>query len=163
MGGTGLVNVDVGSVITGIGNVADNLFTSDEERLQMALEDKKIDAGIATGQMAINQAEATHRSLFVAGWRPAIGWICAFAMGYQFILYPFLIWIWAILQVKGWVPDDLAPPPVLDTTALYTVLLGMLGIGGMRTWEKFKGVNSNSMVPTAPPPVKKKKAWQFWK
>jgi len=165
--GAGLVNVDIGSVISGVGGIIDNLHTSDEERLQMGLEDKRIDAGMSQGQMAINRAEAGHRSFFVAGWRPAIGWVGALAMAYQFLLYPFLIWLWAILQAKAIVPKELTPPPILDTSALYTVVLGMLGIGGMRTWEKTRGVQTSMIkgLPAGNPASAEqdKKWWQAWK
>ena len=92
------------------------------------------------GQLEVNQAEATSGSLFVAGWRPAIGWIGAAALSYQFLLYPLLVWVWSLLQARGVVPGDLRPPPMLDTDALWVVLSGMLGIAGLRSVEKVKGV-----------------------
>lgn len=76
----------------------------------------------------------------MAGWRPAIGWIGAAALGYQFLLYPLLVWVWSLLQARGVVPGDLQPPPMLDTSALWVVLSGMLGIAGLRSVEKVKRV-----------------------
>ena len=81
---------------------------------------------LSKGQMAVNATEAAHKSLFVAGWRPAIGWICGFALLYSTILAP-IIGIWV------------AVPPV-DNSLLTSVLMGMLGLGAMRTAEKVKGV-----------------------
>ena len=81
---------------------------------------------LSKGQMAVNATEAAHKSLFVAGWRPAIGWICGFALLYSTILAP-IIGIWV------------AVPPV-DSSLLTSVLMGMLGLGAMRTAEKVKGV-----------------------
>ena len=78
------------------------------------------------GQLAINKQEAAHKSLFVSGWRPAIGWTCGTGLLFNVILHP-IISIWVDM------------PPV-DTALLYPVLLGMLGLGGLRTYEKFKGV-----------------------
>jgi hypothetical protein len=78
----------IGDVIGIIGQVADDLFTSDEERAKLALEDRRIDLEQNKAQMAVNAAEATSASVFVAGWRPAIGWVGAAAMAYQFLLYP---------------------------------------------------------------------------
>ncbi len=129
-----------GGIIEGDGKIADDLFTSDEERLKAEIALKEIDASVALGQMEVNKEEARHDSIFVAGWRPAIGWVGASAMAYQFIVYPFMVWGWSLMQAKGWVPQDLQPPPMLDTEALWVILSGMLGIAGMRSVEKVKGV-----------------------
>lgn len=78
------------------------------------------------GQLEVNKVEAAHKSLFVSGWRPMVGWVCGIGLGYNVILSPFLdIWF------------DM---PVVDPAMLYPVLMGMLGMGGLRTAEKFKGV-----------------------
>ena len=81
---------------------------------------------LAQGQLEVNKVEAAHKSLFVAGWRPAIGWICGLALMYSTILAP-ILGIWFTV------------PPV-DSSLLTTVLMGMLGLGGLRTIEKTKGV-----------------------
>ena len=134
-------------IISGVGKIADDLFTSDEERLKIALQEKALSAELTKGQLAINQTEAQHKSVFVAGWRPAIGWVGAFALGYQFVLYPLLTWVWAILQGKGWVPAELNPPPVLPSDALWVVISGMLGIAGMRSFDKIKGKQTDRIRP----------------
>jgi hypothetical protein len=131
----------LGGVIDAVGKVADDLFTSDEERGRQALEQRKIEADLQQGQINVNQEEAKHASIFVAGWRPAVGWCGVAAMAYQFILYPMLVWAWAVLQAGGYVPAGLAPPPMLDTEALWVILTGILGIGSLRTVEKSKGVS----------------------
>lgn len=82
------------------------------------------------GQMAINVEEAKHASIFVAGWRPFIGWVCGSALVYNFILYPLLLWAWALSGTEQ------IPPPSVDGSALYPVLMGMLGIGAMRSYDK---------------------------
>lgn len=133
----------IGSVIKGIGSIADDLFTSDEERLKIALQEKSIEAELIGGQLAINRAEARHKSIFVAGWRPAIGWVGAISLAYQFILYPLLTWIWSWAQVKGVLPDNLAPPPTLPADALWVIISGMLGIAGMRSFDKIKGTGTD--------------------
>ena len=79
-------------------------------------------------QSEINKLEAQHRSTFVAGWRPFIGWICGFALAYNFIIRDLAIWAFGIESV----------PAPLQMEHLMTVLLGMLGLGGMRTFEKLK-------------------------
>ena len=81
---------------------------------------------LAKGQLEVNKVEAAHKNLFVAGWRPAVGWSCCFALVYSTILSPILS-IWFTV------------PPV-DSSLLTTVLMGMLGLGAMRTVEKTKGV-----------------------
>jgi hypothetical protein len=77
-------------------------------------------------QAEINKVEAQHRTIFVAGWRPFIGWVCGFALAYNFVLRDMLIWFIGPEQV----------PPALQMEHLMTVLVGMLGLGGMRTYEK---------------------------
>lgn len=130
----------IAGIIEAVGGVASNLITTDKERLAAQLEFDKVDASLLTGQMEVNKVEAGNTNLFVAGWRPAIGWCGALAMAYQFLLYPMLTWVWATLQANGWVPTAMQPPPMLDTSALWTIVTGMLGIAGARTVEKIKGV-----------------------
>lgn len=137
----------LGGIVQAISQIADDLVTTDKERLdaelelrRLGLEGAKIEADLVRGQLEVNRAEAASSSLFVAGWRPAIGWIGAVALGYQFLLYPLLVWAWALLQARGLVPGNLQPPPMLDTEALWVVLSGMLGIAGLRSVEKVKGV-----------------------
>lgn len=131
----------IGGIVEAVGGVIDSLHTSDKERLDAEIELAKIDASLLTGQMDVNKAEAQHASIFVAGWRPACGWIGAAAMAYQFLLYPMLVWLWTLMQAHGWVSIDLKPPPMLDTDALWVILTGMLGIAGARTFEKVKGLS----------------------
>ena len=82
---------------------------------------------LAQGQLDVNKVEAAHKSLFVAGWRPAIGWVCAIGLFYNVILAN-IIGIWVDL-------------PEIDTTLLVPVMMGMLGLGAMRSYEKVQGVS----------------------
>jgi len=129
----------LGSIIEGIGKVADDLVTSDEERLKLALEEKRLEADLIKGQLDVNKTEAAHASIFVAGWRPCIGWIGAVALTYQFIVYPMMIWAWTLAQAKGLIDGSTNPPPVLDADVLFALIAGMLGIAGMRSFDKLKG------------------------
>jgi hypothetical protein len=86
-------------------------------------------------QMDVNKTEAASRSVFVAGWRPAVGWTCAFALFYQYVLCPVGMWI---SYASGY---PLPNPPSLDGQ-LMELLMGMLGMGALRTFEKLKGVTS---------------------
>lgn len=96
---------------------------------------------LVQGQLEINKAEAQHKSIFVAGWRPGIGWICGLALGWNFLVQPIMVWV---AFMAG---TDLSGAPQLDTGELTTILLGMLGLGGLRTYEKRLGVASNNMGP----------------
>lgn len=98
------------------------------ELAQLAAE-----AEIAKAQIAVNQVEAASSSLWVAGWRPFVGWVCGAAFAYKFVLAPAV----AFGLTAAGHPVEL---PVLDFTEMSTVLLGMLGIGALRTVEKVKGV-----------------------
>lgn len=105
-------------------------------QLKQATEFKELEAQIAEiqTQTDTNKAEATNASIFVAGWRPFVGWVCGSGLAYQYILDPMLSWVAAIYH---W-----PLPPSLDLSTLITMLGGMLGFGAMRTAEKIKGVNS---------------------
>lgn len=132
-------------IIGGVGKVVDDLHTSDEERLKAQYDLEKLDHEKTMGQIEINKVEAQHKSVFVAGWRPAVGWVGALALMYQFIAYPLLTWGWALLQANDVVPLDLSPPPILDTDALWVLLSGMLGIAGMRSFDKTKKTQTDRM------------------
>lgn len=105
--------------------------------MEQAAEFKQIDALLEAGrqQTDINKIEAASTNLFVSGWRPACGWVCAGAFAYTFVLQPFLVFILAATHA-GVDPKTL---PVLDISQLMPVLLGMLGLGAMRSIEKVKG------------------------
>ena len=136
----GLINLDIGSVIAGVGNIIDDMHTSDEERMKISLEEKAMDVGLSMQQMKVNEAEAGHRSLFVAGWRPCIGWVGATAVGYKFVFYPLIAWAWVFIQAKGFVPQNMTAPPSVNAAELYPIILGMLGLGGFRSIEKIKRI-----------------------
>lgn len=99
------------------------------ELAQLAAE-----ADIAKAQLAVNAAEAASGNAYASSWRPTVGYICCAGLGYTFLLQPLLPWFAAVFGLV--VP----PLPALDTNVLMTLLLGMLGIGGMRSAERMKGV-----------------------
>ena len=89
---------------------------------------------LAKGQLEINKAEAQHKSIFVAGWRPFIGWTCGIALCWHFVLQPLIMFLSVLF---GFTLPEL---PAFDMGSLMTVLMGMLGLGGLRTYEKQKGL-----------------------
>ena len=89
---------------------------------------------LAKGQLEINKAEAAHKSLFVAGWRPFVGWTCGVALAWHFVGQPLAVFGIAVAGV------DTPDLPVFEMESLLTVLLGMLGLGGLRTFEKTKSI-----------------------
>jgi hypothetical protein len=92
------------------------------------------DLAIIAAQTEINKIEATNPNLFVSGWRPALGWICV--MGFGFVVFsPVMSWVAALAGNPIVVPK-------IETGDLMTLLIGMLGLGGMRTVEKLQGVHS---------------------
>lgn len=84
-------------------------------------------------QLEINAREAAHPSVFVAGWRPAFGWAGAFGFLYSTVAQPMLVWYGS---TKGW-----PVPPDINIDLLWVVITGMLGIGGLRTFEKKSGIS----------------------
>lgn len=89
---------------------------------------------LAKGQLEVNKAEAASASLFVAGWRPAVGWVCVLGMASNFVLIPIVNFILALA-------DSAITVPLIDTSTMMPVLLGMLGLGAMRSAEKIKKVS----------------------
>ena len=89
---------------------------------------------LAKGQLDINKEEAKHRSIFVSGWRPSVGWVCSIAMAYHFVVQPLIVFGVTVAGVE--IPEL----PKFDMNSLMTVLMGMLGLGGLRTFVKTKGL-----------------------
>jgi hypothetical protein len=122
-----------GGTIKEVAGLIDDVFTSDEEKANAKIAIEKIQARLKEKQLEINKAEASHRSLFVAGWRPCLGWISALSIGYVYLFQPFIV---MILKITG---SDVVLPN-LDLSQLMPLVLGMLGLGGLRTFEKTKGI-----------------------
>jgi hypothetical protein len=126
--------LDVGSIIESVGKVAGDLITTDKEKMQLEIENRKLDQALDLAQIEVNKIEAASSSLFTSGWRPYIGWGCGTAFLYSAMFEPIMRFVaQVVFDYKG-------PFPQLDTNLTMQVLLGMLGLAGMRSYEKSKGV-----------------------
>ena len=128
--------IDIAQAVTGAKTPEEALETIKANgELQLKFRQQIVDQEnlIIQGQVELNKIEAASSSFFRAGWRPAVGWICAFALGYQMLFRPIVGWY--LQQVVGW-----GYPPTLEMDTLLTLLFGMLGLGAYRTKEKLKGV-----------------------
>lgn len=135
----------LGSLFDFGGKLIDKLFPDPQKAQEAKIELFKLqqngelaqlaaDTAIATGQMEINKVEAASSSLFVSGWRPSIGWVCSAAFAMNFVIGPLATF--SALAITG----KAIPWPTLDTATMLPVLLGLLGLGAMRSTEKIKGV-----------------------
>lgn len=100
---------------------------------------------IATrGQLEINKQEAAHKSIFVAGWRPFIGWVCGVGIAWQFVVIPILNWVILLLVINNPELEGIPNLPALDMTELMGLIFALLGMGGLRSFEKSRGVARSS-------------------
>lgn len=134
----------IGSVLDLGSKIIDRLWPDPAQRdaaklellkMQQAGDFKEMDQAfaLAKAQIGVNAVEAASTDRFVAGWRPFIGWVCGTAFAYKFVAAP-------ALQFALAAAGNPVEVPMLDFTEMSTVLLGMLGIGGLRTLEKVKRV-----------------------
>jgi len=128
----------LGSLVAPVTQILDKVVEDKDQKNALAHEiatlAEKQAHEAAMAQVEVNKAEAQHRSIFVAGWRPFIGWTCGVALAYHFVAHPFILFGVSAAGVS--IPDL----PQFDMDSLMTVLLGMLGLGGMRSFEKAKGL-----------------------
>ena len=121
---------DVGGIFTSIREAITGDKISDPvEMAKVDLQLQQLEQATRDGQIAINKIEAQHKSLFVAGWRPFIGWVCGVAIAYAFIGQPVIVWGVALYGL-----DIVAP--VIESGVLFELVLAMLGMAGLRTYEK---------------------------
>lgn len=114
-------------------------FIPDPEKAREAqMELEKMLIAASTAQQQINMKEAEHASMFVAGWRPFVGWVCGFGCAYSFIAQPLLSWFSLLLGGVAL--------PIIDMATLLALLTGMLGLGGIRTYEKIKEVSRENGI-----------------
>lgn len=124
----------LGDLIKGATGIIDKFIVDPSEKLEAQTQMYQMLMNSDMAQMEVNKQEAAHKSLFVAGWRPAVGWTCAIGLFWGTIGQNILQWGMAI-----WAPTVVAP--VIDTATLIPILMGMLGMGGLRTFEKMKKIS----------------------
>jgi len=130
LGDVGTIFTDLREAITGE-TVVDPL-----EIARLELQLKQLEAKLLEGQLAVNKIEAASSSIFTSGWRPSIGWVTSGALAYNFIIAPLLN---GILYTRG----ITFPLPELDIGLLTNLVMAMLGIAGLRTWEKSQGIQNS--------------------
>ena len=128
----------LGKLVGPVSNILDKVVEDKDQKAQLAHEiatmAERHAQELAKGQLEINKAEAQSRNMFVAGWRPFVGWTCGLALFWHFLGLPITLFI------TGWFNLQHPPLPQFDMDSLMTVLLGMLGLGGLRSFEKVKGL-----------------------
>jgi len=128
----------VESVVGVAGKVLDKFVEDKDLKTKLNAELKSQIISLDLAQAQTNLEQAKHSSIFIAGARPAIMWICAFGLGWQFVFQPVAAWI---IIVSG----SEMMLPVFETEGLMPLTLSLLGLGGMRSFEKFKGIQRNNM------------------
>ena len=128
----------IGKLVGPVAGILDKVVEDKDQKAKLAHEiatmAERHAQELAKGQIEINKAEAQSRNIFIAGWRPFDGWSCGLALFWHFLGLPITLF------VTGWLGVEHPPLPQFDMDSLMTVLLGMLGLGGLRTFEKVKQV-----------------------
>ncbi|RZQ51272.1 hypothetical protein C1E23_20415 [Pseudoalteromonas phenolica] len=123
-------NVGTAEPVKAVGDVLDELFTSKEEELTLDTVKQRLAQRPQLTQTKVNEVQAAHRSIFVVGARPFLMWVCGLGFLFAFVINPLLTWLF---------PD--MGKPEIPLAAMLELTLAMLGLAGLRTVEKLKGVS----------------------
>ena len=125
------------ALIGPVAGLLDKFIPDADEKMKIAAElstmAERHAQELAKGQLEVNKVEAASKSMFVAGWRPAVGWVCVLGMAMNFIIVPLGNFGLSVADIEVVIP-------MIDTSQMMPVLMGMLGLGAMRTYEKKQGV-----------------------
>jgi hypothetical protein len=141
----GLINLEgikgVGEIFTGIGSLAKDIRTAitgvdPAKQAEIELKLVEMENAAMLSQVEINKIEAASQSKFVSWWRPCCGWVCVAALALTYLLLPLVSWA---LQLAGQTITLFK----VDMSELYPLLIALLGLGGLRSWEKVKGVQAS--------------------
>lgn len=138
------INVDLGNILNQVGTFAKDLRTAitgqaaiDPAQLaELSARAQEIEARAMEAQVEINKVEAAHSSIFIAGWRPFIGWICGAGLFYHYIGFSLIQWSIAVFHLS-------VAAPALETEGLLSIIFALLGLGTLRTYEKVRGAEGN--------------------
>ena len=126
---------DIGNLFTGIReSITGEKIKDPVEMARISMQLSQLEHMANQGQIKINEVEASHKNLFVAGWRPFIGWVCGIAIAYAFVLQPLIEWVIALSGAE-------VQTPKLNVDTLYQLVLAMLGMATLRTYEKKQKVS----------------------
>ena len=132
---TSVATGGIGGAVSGLADIVSRFKSSDDDKLKATAQEMEP----MILQLQTNLVEAAHASMFVAGPRPFVLWICGFGLLWQIIVYPLLLWVWAFMAMKG------VPPPTLNVEVLNTLLYALLGVGTLRSVDKFNGVDTKQL------------------
>lgn len=121
----------IDKLIQPVGDILDKFVADKDLKIKLSHELEKEIISLNKAQLEVNKVEAKHSNIFVSGWRPAIGWICGFSIGYHFILEPIIQYILIVNNVQFDTPE-------FDFSQLSTIVMAMLGMSTLRTYEKTK-------------------------
>lgn len=151
-----LVAGGIGEVAKGVGSLAKDIRTAITGQEPMTAEQKAdilaradaleaagqaLEAQASKGQIDLNILDSQSGSIFKGGWRPALGWVCVFGLGYTFLLRPLLPWTIQVIALIVGATIIIPEMPALDVKELISLVLALLGFGGFRMYEKLKGVS----------------------
>lgn len=128
-----ILGLDLGGIASGVSGAIDKFVETPDEKAAAKLLIAKMEHEKDKWQTEINSIEAGHRSLFIAGWRPLVGYICAFALAWGWIIRPILIVILSVLNVE-------VEMPAIATNEAISLVMALLGMSGLRSYEKSKGL-----------------------
>ena len=123
-------NVGTAEPVKAVGDVLDELFTSKEEELTLETVKQRLAQRPQLAQTKVNEVQAAHRSIFVAGARPFLMWVCGLGFLFAFVINPLLTWLFPVMS-----------NPEIPLAVMLELTLAMLGLAGLRTVEKLKGVS----------------------
>lgn len=126
------------SIIGVTGKILDKFIEDKDLKTKLDFELRKAYSDANLAQIEVNKEQAKHPSIFIAGARPAIMWICAFGLAWQFVFLPVALWFMAVSGQSIVLPN-------IETEGLMSLTLALLGLGGMRTFEKKNGTQRNNM------------------
>lgn len=145
-----LVDLGIGSLLDVGKTIAERIWPDPIERAKEVrkleelhqkgnLEELRFHVELMLGQMRVNEQQAKHKSIFVAGARPAAIWAGVFSLMWSGFVHPILTWVWAFSEISG------DPPPLIESMVLGNIVAALLGVAGMRSYDGLKGNKTNSI------------------